>query len=84
MGRNTTKSNRESEYKATARAERATSGVGAKIGTSEFVQTSPELERARRVGILARGAKRRVERMRRAGNSECEIQNASRRFFEEM
>jgi len=35
-----TEPNRATEYKATTRAERKSVGVCAKIGTSEFIQTS--------------------------------------------
>ncbi|OGC87463.1 hypothetical protein A3B33_02325 [Candidatus Adlerbacteria bacterium RIFCSPLOWO2_01_FULL_54_16] len=37
--RSTTESNRDAKVKATARAERARSGVGAKIGSSSVVDT---------------------------------------------
>jgi len=54
-----------------------------KVGMSEVVQTSPELERARRIGILARGAKRRVEKVCYIRDSGSRIQMQARRFFEE-
>ena len=50
--RGTTESNRTSEYKATTRAERARSGVGAKIGSSEIVQTSIAKSKAPPVGVF--------------------------------